>query len=121
MLTIHNISTIKNIMNVTLENGGALWDATIYQMILDTYNMTLYLRSPKHQNEWQEIYLNNYFSQDYSNDDDCEENKAEFKTAEISAVVGVVIGGISVACAFFACQKYRDKKQVDVDRTTLLV
>lgn len=124
MLTVHNISTIKNVMNVTLENGGALWDLTIYQMILDTYTMTLYLRSPKYQHEWKEIYLNNYFSKDNSESNNCEENKIQFETATISAAIGAVISGIGVGCAFFAYKKYKDKQhiyqEVDVDRNSLL-
>jgi hypothetical protein len=60
---IFNISSFQNLMNVNIENGGAFWDETIYQIIFDTSNNDLYLkRALFDQDSWTQISLIEYFN-----------------------------------------------------------
>eukprot|EP01084_Bolivina_argentea_P298257 513959_1 len=56
----YDSNDLLDIMNVTLENGGALWNLTIYQIVFDSSTFSLFLRNTlnSHQNNWTHIPLN---------------------------------------------------------------
>lgn len=43
------------------------WDMTIYQIAFDTGSNELYLKRPTHENDWNKIPLNEYFTEVNSN------------------------------------------------------
>lgn len=56
-----DISCVKNAMDVKLENGGALWLMTIYQMIYDTSTYQLFIRAPQFNWTWNTINLSEFY------------------------------------------------------------
>jgi hypothetical protein len=56
----HNASTIQSIMEKRIEDGGAVWAYTIYQLIFDTSDSSLYLRATQHQSGWTHILLQKF-------------------------------------------------------------
>ena len=59
---IFNISTFQDLMNKDIDEGGAFWEMTIYQIIFDTSNHDLYLkRALFDQDSWTQVPLMEYF------------------------------------------------------------
>ena len=60
-----DVEDFKVLMEMPIEQGGSFWNLTIYQIIYDSFNNTLYLRStPDDTQSWTELNLNEYFSED---------------------------------------------------------
>eukprot|EP01084_Bolivina_argentea_P168503 292204_1 len=59
-----SVDDLKDIMDITIENGGAKWGVfhihTIYQIIFDTDSFSLFLRN-RFQPNWQYINLNDFW------------------------------------------------------------
>lgn len=56
-----NIPKFQDLMNKNIKQGGAVWDFTIYQLIVDSSSMDLYVRLLSDPNRWYKIPLNNMF------------------------------------------------------------
>lgn len=58
-----NIEDIINIMNIDIDEGGARWDYTIYQIVFDTADFTLMITRPAYSlNRWTVIPLTRFFN-----------------------------------------------------------
>lgn len=65
LLSQHNaidLDQFKSLMNKKYEDGGAVWNATIYQLIFDPNNLTLYIKINK-QHDWNSIPLQPLFNE----------------------------------------------------------
>jgi len=62
--TQHTIEDFMQLMDKKIEEGGAVWDFTIYQMIFNPKNLTLYLKITQEQKDWTPINLAEFFKQD---------------------------------------------------------
>lgn len=60
---IFNIDEFKSLMDKKIENGGAVWHATIYQMIFDPKDMALYLKINGQSPSWTKIPLEKLFAE----------------------------------------------------------
>jgi len=59
---IFNISAFQTLMNTNIEDGGAFWEMTIYQIILDRAHHDLYLkRALFDQDSWTKVSLAEHF------------------------------------------------------------
>jgi hypothetical protein len=59
---IFDITSLKNLMETSLENGGAFWNFTIYQIIFQPNDNILSLRrSFQDSTEWIDIDLDDYY------------------------------------------------------------
>jgi hypothetical protein len=56
-----SIDDVKHIMSLSIPNGGARSDLTIYQLIYDTKSMELYVNIPILKNSWQTVNLKDSF------------------------------------------------------------
>lgn len=57
-----DVDCVKSAMDVTLDDGGALWPMTIYQLIYDMNSQYLFVRAPHYTFNWTKIELGNYFA-----------------------------------------------------------
>ena len=55
------LASMQELMEVPLEDGGALWNMTIYQIIFLSENNTLSLRSIFGEHEWTNINLDDWY------------------------------------------------------------
>jgi hypothetical protein len=59
---LFTVADLQEIMNTDMNNGGALWDYTIYQIIYDSSNQDLYITRPIYDHgDWTKIPLVEYF------------------------------------------------------------
>ena len=58
-----DVNSVKALMEVDIDNGGALWYMTIYQIVFQPENNFLSLRRPLNAEatEWVDIDLNKYY------------------------------------------------------------
>lgn len=57
-----DVPTFQTLMNTPIQNGGALWSFTIYQLILDESNLDLYVKiNSESSTNWTKIPLKNFF------------------------------------------------------------
>lgn len=57
-----NVENLQDMLNTNIEDGGAFWNMTIYQMIYDSSNQNLYITRGKFDNgNWTKIPLAEYF------------------------------------------------------------
>lgn len=56
------VSQFKKIMSTPLMLGGAFWNATIYQLILDESNLSLYIKIPARSNQWTKVSLGKFLN-----------------------------------------------------------
>jgi len=61
-----DIPEMQQLMDTKLENGGAVWDFTIYQIIFDTSSSDLYVKVTKEDKEWTKVPLQKLFNKGYS-------------------------------------------------------
>ncbi|MCX8514685.1 MAG: C45 family autoproteolytic acyltransferase/hydrolase [Burkholderiales bacterium] len=64
--TKFNLTDFKALMSTSINSGGAVWDATIYQIIFDAATMNLYIRILSNPNTWEQIPLGEIFKQSES-------------------------------------------------------
>jgi len=112
----HNITTIQAIMNVTLKDGGALWDLTIYQIIYDYYHQSLFIRSPQYNTTWTPIFLGKLFAQKISS----EETSSDLKVIIGSAIGGVISGSVLTMIGLFAQKRCKRTSVITEDSLPLL-
>ena len=60
-----NLATVENLMETNIENGGAFWTPTIYQLIYDSSDMYLYIRSVQDLSVWNLVPLNYLFTNNF--------------------------------------------------------
>ena len=53
---------IMDLLDIKLDDGGASWSNTIYQIVFDTCKQNLYLKRTKEEQEWTCIDLNKLFT-----------------------------------------------------------
>jgi hypothetical protein len=51
------VEKLQAILDITMEQGGAVWDSSIYQVIWDPQSFMLYLKQTKNGRGWVEIDL----------------------------------------------------------------
>ena len=59
----HSVHDVMNILDKKLDNAGATWEYTIYQMVFDTHTQDLYLKVTQEDLEWTHIGLAGLFNQ----------------------------------------------------------
>ncbi len=56
-----DIPAFQNLMDTKIEDGDAVWNLTIYQIIFDGSDLSLYLRITISQSEWTKVSLKDFF------------------------------------------------------------
>lgn len=51
-----------NLMDKDITNGGAVWPLTIYQMIFDPSDLSIYLKINNYSSGWTKIPLKDVFT-----------------------------------------------------------
>jgi len=97
----HNITTLKEIMERRIEDGGALWNYTIYQIIFDQSNLDLYLRSISLNQYWEKISLQKYFNEQKS---DKETGNSNDKILLYILLCLSGLSGLGVSWTLVCCQ-----------------
>ena len=97
----HDVESMKTVMDTRIEQGGAVWDTTIYQMIFDSADMSLYLKSTKHQRDWTQIALPTLFQP--SDNPPVAKGSDLFVPAAITMTACFALGGLG----FFAYKRYK--------------
>jgi len=57
----HDIRSMMSMMDRKIEDGGAVWENTIYQIIFHPLENILYLKVTQHHSNWTAIPLNRFF------------------------------------------------------------
>jgi hypothetical protein len=60
--TKFDVASFKALMTIPIDNGGAVWAATIYQIIYDASTMNLYIRVLSNPTTWEQIPLAEIFN-----------------------------------------------------------
>lgn len=63
--TTLSVNDLQFILDLHIENGGAKWDYTIYQIIFDTSSLDLLIKTPKISHEWHRIELSKEFEESF--------------------------------------------------------
>lgn len=58
-----DLTSFKTMMNTNIEDGGAVVDRTIYQLIFDESTLDLYIKINNQSDEWQYVPLGELFKQ----------------------------------------------------------
>lgn len=58
------LENLKSYMDTSLENKGANWNMTIYQIIYQPTTKELWMKSPKHSVVWERVNVAGYFAID---------------------------------------------------------
>ncbi|OGT66176.1 MAG: hypothetical protein A3J38_06780 [Gammaproteobacteria bacterium RIFCSPHIGHO2_12_FULL_45_9] len=106
----HTIDSVKAVMDTTITNGGAVWDLTIYQMIFDASNLSLYLKSTLYQTDWTHIPLSELFQTSVPQITDTTQTLSTTTTAFLSATAASLVTGLG----FFAYKKYQNSRQLKI-------
>lgn len=93
----HNISTVKQMMDKKIDEGGAKWGLTIYQIIFDPKNLMLYLK-PNTGCNWRAINASQYFY---------DREQTEGKDCQTSIFISSVISVISTFLFSIALEAVR--------------
>lgn len=109
----HDANSIKDIMEEKIENGGGLWNYTIYQLVLDTNTMMLYTRSIKTQDAWDQTAL-------FDEDDSDTSNKKGIGSAEIASIGAAATFFALVSAAYLYCYHTTDKEDKQLAQQQLL-
>lgn len=115
----HSISTIMSLMDKNLEEGGARWDLTIYQIIFDSNSLDLYLKVPNLNANWTKIALSSHFR-------NMTEAESCIKSNIFSLTGGLLTGGFVVGLVSFGifgaseCMKCIKDNKKDEEKTPLL-
>jgi len=57
-----DINSFQKLMDLDINHGGAVWDLTIYQIIFDPSNQSLYIKTNNESSNWNKIPLGELFS-----------------------------------------------------------
>lgn len=61
-MTPLNLNSLKHLMDLNISEGGAVWPLTIYQLILDESDLSLYIKINNQSLEWTQIPLKQLFN-----------------------------------------------------------
>lgn len=57
-----SIDNFKTMMSYNINDGGAVWDFTIYQIVYDTANKEIYIKQNNYINQWQKFTFAQIFN-----------------------------------------------------------
>lgn len=60
-INVMNLQDMQHLMDLSLDEGGAVWPFTIYQLIYDMRDRALYVKVNKHQSQWVKVELTRWF------------------------------------------------------------
>lgn len=103
-----NAASFQQLMDTPIEKGGAVWAMTIYQIILDMSDLSLYLKANSLHGNWTKVPLNDFFK-DNSSGAQSNNSSIPLYVIPIASVGGLLLGCIGYPVARKICAKKKSE------------